>query len=60
MSRLGDVLIEFGPLAQDYVVSPGLSRDMRWVRADELNALRDELIQLRRIAAEQAALATGS
>lgn len=51
MSRLGDVLVELGPVAQDYVVTPGLSSDMHWVRAEDLNALRDELIELRRIAA---------
>lgn len=49
MSRLGDVLVETGPITQDYMVSPGLSSDMRWVRADDLNALRDELIALRRL-----------
>lgn len=51
MSRLGDALVKLGPITQDYVVTPGLSSDMRWVRAAELNALRDELIELRRIAA---------
>ncbi len=51
MSRLGDVLVEHGPVAQDYAVGPGLSSDIRWVLAAELNELRDELIELRRIAA---------
>lgn len=53
MSRLGDVLVDLGPIQQDYVVTPGLSSDLYWVRADELNALRDELIELRRLAGEQ-------
>jgi hypothetical protein len=51
MSRLGDILVELGPITQDYVASPGLSSDMRWIRAADLNALRDELIELRQIRA---------
>ncbi len=51
MSRFGDILVELGPVAQDYAVTPGLSSDVRWVRAADVNALRDELIELRRVAA---------
>ncbi len=51
MSHLGDVLVELGPITQDYLVGAGFSSDLRWVRADDLNALRDELIELRAAAA---------
>lgn len=51
MSRLGDILVEHGPIAQDYVASPGLSSDMRWIRADEINELREELMAARAAAA---------
>jgi hypothetical protein len=50
------VLVNLGPITQDYIVSPGLSSDMRWVSAAELNDLRDELIELRADRAELAIL----
>lgn len=51
MSRLGDVLVEHGPLAQDYLIGPGYACNLRWLLAADLNALRDELIELRAAAA---------
>lgn len=49
-SKLGDLIVEHGPYAQDFLVGAGLSSDLRWVRAVELNSLRDELIRLRQAA----------
>lgn len=47
MSTLGDLIVEGGPYAQDLLIGAGFSSDLRWVRAVDLNALRDELIELR-------------
>jgi hypothetical protein len=51
VSHLGDRLVEHGPYKQDFLIGVGFSSDLRWVRAADLNALRDELIDLRAAAA---------
>lgn len=51
MSTLGDLLVEQGPYTQDLLFGPGFAGPLRWVRAVDLNALRDELIDLRSAAA---------
>jgi hypothetical protein len=44
---LADQIIEHGPYAQDYLIGPGFAGPLRWLRAAELNELRDELIAAR-------------
>ena len=54
MSTLGDLVIKHGPYTQDFLVGAGFSSDLRWIRAVDLSALRDELIELRAEAAAHA------
>ncbi len=51
MSVLGDRIVEHGPYTQDLLVGAGFSSDLHWVRAVDLTALREELIELRAAAA---------
>lgn len=52
MSTLGDLIVEHGPYSQDLLIGAGFSGPLRWVRAADLAALRDELIELRAAAKE--------
>ena len=45
---LADQIIEHGPCAQDYLIGPGFAGPLRWLRAAELNELRDDLIGARK------------
>lgn len=49
MSDLGDLIVEHGPYSQDLLIGAGFSGPLRWVRAADLAALRDELIELRQL-----------
>lgn len=48
---LADQIIEYGPIAQDYLIGPGFAGPLRWLCAADVNALRDELLELRRLRA---------
>lgn len=51
MSTLGDLIIRHGPYSQDLLIGAGFSSDLRWIRAVDLSALREELVELRAAAA---------